>query len=50
MVEFVNALQSSSRPGTADSTSTTRPPTSGEEKPPGNVDKKDDEDEHMSLD
>jgi hypothetical protein len=58
MVEFVNALQSASRPGTADSTTTTqsttgtssRPAVAGEEKPPGTGDKHDDEDEHMSLD
>ena len=51
MVEFVRAVQDSSRPSTADSTSTadgtSRPTTAGEQ---GTGDKDKDEDEAMSLD
>ena len=53
MVEFVRAVQDSSRPSTADSTSTadgtSRPTTAGEEDQ-GTGDKDKDEDEAMSLD
>ena len=52
MVEFVRAVQESSRPSTADSTSTTdetsRPTTAGDDQETGDKDK--DEDEAMSLD
>lgn len=52
MVEFVRAVQESSRPSTADSTSTSdetsRPTTAGAEEETEDKDK--DEDEAMSLD
>ncbi|XP_068706519.1 proteasomal ubiquitin receptor ADRM1-A-like [Montipora foliosa] len=53
MVEFVRAVQESSRPSTADSTSTsdeTSRPTTAAEEDQGTGDKDKDEDEAMSLD